>query len=126
MATHGAVGASEGDGQQQCNLVSAEQVAQVLYEAVTQPRKYCDPLKEYNAATNTLWTVDRLAQYVLDYVAANEGPTGDDFKDGQVKYLQMRRGEQPSAKYPTPDPFWPDLDLEELHRTIDWYHDQDA
>lgn len=112
-----------GDGQQKCNLVYAGHVAQVLHDAVTQPHKYCDPLKEYNAATNVLWSVDRIVQYVLDYVESAGGPKGMDFEDGQVEYKKMRRGEQPSAVYPTPDPFWPDLDLEALNRTIDWYRD---
>jgi UDP-glucose 4-epimerase len=110
-----------GDGSQLCNLVYAGQVAEVLFDAITQPEKYDDPTQEYNAATNTLWAVDTLAQYVLDYVAAQGGPSGNDFKDGQVKFNKMRRGEQPAMNYPSPDPHWPDLKLSDLHRTIQWY-----
>ena len=110
-----------GDGSQRCNLVYAGQVADVLFDAITQTAKYDDPTLEYNAATNTLWAVDTLAQYVLDYVAAQGGPSGNDFKDGQVKFNKMRRGEQPAMNYPSPDPHWPGLKLSDLNRSIQWY-----
>jgi len=106
-----------GDGSQQCNLVYAGQVAQVLYEAVMHPENYCDPLYEYNAATNQLWTVKQLAEYVLQHVQS----AGLEVFAGHIAYQPMRHGEQAAAKYPTPDPRWPSLDLDDLDRTIDWY-----
>lgn len=104
-----------GTGKQKLNLIYAGQIADILFEAATDPVKYNSPTQEYHAAGQSLWTVQETAQYVIDFVKTNGGPAG------RMNYLSMRRGEQPKFPYPHPESGMPELYLSDLDKTINWY-----
>lgn len=103
-----------GDGDQSVNLVYAGDVADTLLTAANSPMQSIN--YTWEAGSNELWTVNAVANWVIDHVAVKGGPNSA--KD----HMKMRKGEQPDQSYPSPTKFYRHtLDLEKLNATIDWY-----
>ena len=103
-----------GDGNQMVNLVYVGDVADSLIQRALIPHGY--PLEHFQAGTDTILSVSRVALMVLQYVADSGGGTETD-----IDYRPARKGEQPVA-YPEPDETFPYTFQKWLLRaTIDSY-----
>lgn len=103
-----------GDGEQRANLVYAGDVADMLI--VRAADRHSSPVWNYQAGTDTLISVNDIAEYVSAYTD----------KGSKVEYVGNRRGEQNFLDYPEPDTSYPyRLDWWKLNITIDSYKPSD-
>lgn len=102
-----------GDGENRLDMVSTADLAQVFAYAIEEKG-----FQFYDAGCSQTWTVNQVADMVLEYTGSTAGK----------EYLPMRRGETPTMAAATgqgwekfPNGWCPTFKLEEFHAAIDTY-----